>query len=101
MVDALKGIKILDLTLLFPGPFGTKIFADFGADLIKIENRSMPDATRGLSPLIGQRGMRGRESFFYHTLNRNKKSLTLNLKKPEALDIFYKLAKDADVIIEQ
>jgi crotonobetainyl-CoA:carnitine CoA-transferase CaiB-like acyl-CoA transferase len=101
MVDALKGIKILDLTLLFPGPFGTKIFADFGADLIKIENRSMPDATRGLSPLIGERGMRGRESFFYHTLNRNKKSLTLNLKKPEALEIFYALAREADVIIEQ
>ncbi len=101
MVDALKGIKILDLTLLFPGPFGTKIFADFGADLIKIENRSMPDATRALSPLIGERGMRRRESFFHHTLNRNKKSLTLNLKKPEALEIFYTLAKEADVIVEQ
>lgn len=99
MVDALKGLKILDLTLLFPGPFGTKFFADFGAEVIRIENRSRPDATRGLPPLVGSG--RGRESFFYHTLNRNKKSLTLNLKNPEALDIFYKLAKEADVIVEQ
>ncbi len=101
MVEALKGLKIIDLTLLFPGPFGTKIFADFGAEVIKIENRQMPDATRGLAPYIGKPGMRGRESFFYHTLNRNKKSLTLNLKKPEGLEIFKKLAKEADVIIEQ
>ncbi|NVM31317.1 MAG: CoA transferase [Candidatus Helarchaeota archaeon] len=99
MVDALKGLKILDLTLLFPGPFGTKVFADFGAEVIRIENRSRPDATRGLPPIVGSG--RGRESFFYHTLNRNKKSLTLNLKNPEALDIFYKLAKEADVIVEQ
>ena len=47
MVDALKGLKIIDMTLLFPGPFGTRIFADFGADLIRIENRQNPDATRG------------------------------------------------------
>lgn len=101
MVDALKGLKIIDLCLLFPGPFGTKFFADFGAEVIRIENRSSPDATRGLAPYVGEPGMRGRESFFYHTLNRNKKSLTLNLKKPEALEIFKKLAKDADIIVEQ
>lgn len=101
MVDALKGIKVLDLTLLFPGPFGTKLLADFGAEIIHIENRQNPDATRGLAPYIGQPGMRKRESFFYHTLNRNKKSLTLNLKHPESLEIFMKLAKDADVIVEQ
>ncbi|MFX1296747.1 MAG: CaiB/BaiF CoA transferase family protein [Promethearchaeota archaeon] len=100
MVDALKGLKIIDLTLLFPGPFGTKIFADFGAEVIRIENRANPDATRVLPPFIGKSG-RGRQSFFYHTLNRNKKSLTLNLKKPEALEIFKRLAKETDVIVEQ
>jgi crotonobetainyl-CoA:carnitine CoA-transferase CaiB-like acyl-CoA transferase len=94
-------LKIIDLCLLFPGPFGTKIFAYFGAEVISIENRSRPDATRALSPLIGEPGMRRRESFFYHILNRNKKSLTLNLKNPEALEIFMKLAKEADVIVEQ
>jgi len=101
MVDALEGLKILDLTLLFPGPFGVRFFADFGAEVIKIENRQNPDATRNLPPFVGESGMRGRESFFYHTLNRNKKSLTLNLKSPEGLAIFMKLAKGADVIIEQ
>ncbi len=101
MVDALKGVKILDLTLLFPGPFGTKLLADFGADLIKIENRQNADAARWLNPLIGESGLKGRESFFYHTLNRNKKSLTLNLKDPEGLKLFKRLAKDADVIVEQ
>ena len=101
MVDALKGVKILDLTLLFPGPFGTKILADFGADIIKIENRQAADNSRLLTPLIGEPGAKGRESFFYHALNRNKKSLTLNLKDPEGLKIFKRLAKDADVIVEQ
>jgi len=101
MVAALKGLRILDLTLLFPGPFGMKLLADFGADLIHIENRQNPDATRGLAPMIGEKGMRRRESFFYHTLNRNKRSLTLNLKHPEGLEIFKKLAKEADVITEQ
>ena len=101
MVDALQGVKILDLTLLFPGPFGTKLLADFGAEIIKIENRQMADASRWLNPLIGEPGMKGRESFFYHTLNRNKKSLTLNLKDPEGLKIFKRLAEDADVIVEQ
>ncbi|MHA1322280.1 MAG: CoA transferase [Candidatus Helarchaeota archaeon] len=52
MVDALKGLRILDLSLLFPGPFGTKILADFGAEVIHIENRQNPDATRGLAPMI-------------------------------------------------
>lgn len=101
MVDALKGVKILDLTLLFPGPFGTKLLADFGADIIKIENRQAADNSRLLTPLIGEPGAKGRESFFYHALNRNKKSLTLNLKDPEGLKIFKRLAKDADVIVEQ
>ncbi len=101
MVGALKGLKVLDLTLLFPGPFGMKLLADFGADVIHIENRQNPDATRGLAPMIGEKGMRRRESFFYHTLNRNKKSLTLNLKNTEGLEIFKKLAKEADVIVEQ
>jgi crotonobetainyl-CoA:carnitine CoA-transferase CaiB-like acyl-CoA transferase len=101
MVDALKGVKILDLTLLFPGPFGTKLLADFGADIIKIENRQSADNSRYLMPLVGEPGAKGRESFFYHTLNRNKKSLTLNLKDPEGLKIFKRLAKDADIIVEQ
>ena len=61
MVDALKGLKIIDLCLLFPGPFGTKVFSDFGAEVIRIENRSRPDATRALAPLIGEPGMRRRE----------------------------------------
>jgi crotonobetainyl-CoA:carnitine CoA-transferase CaiB-like acyl-CoA transferase len=92
----LEGIKILDLTRLLPGPYGTMFLADLGAEVIKIEEPEQGDYARWYSPHINNVGSR------HLLLNRNKKSVTLNLKKPEGRSILLKLVKDgADVLIEQ
>lgn len=91
----LEGIKILDLSTMLPGPFCTMILADFGAEVIKVEAVNGGDLFRGGVPKIGDTG----GAFFQ--VNRNKKSVTLNLKADEGKEIFYRLVKDADVVIEQ
>ncbi|MFX1449191.1 MAG: CaiB/BaiF CoA transferase family protein [Promethearchaeota archaeon] len=101
MTSALEGIRILDLTMLFPGPFGTRYLSDFGAEVIKIESKVRIDAVRFFPPLVEIPGTKRGESYFYHSLNRNKKNLSLNLKTEEGIEIFKKLAKTSDVIVEQ
>jgi crotonobetainyl-CoA:carnitine CoA-transferase CaiB-like acyl-CoA transferase len=94
MTAALAGIRLLDLSRLLPGPFCSMLLADFGADVIKVEEPGMGDYIRGWQPRIG------RNSGFHVILNRNKRSLTLNLKSPEGKEIFRQLARMADVILE-
>jgi crotonobetainyl-CoA:carnitine CoA-transferase CaiB-like acyl-CoA transferase len=92
----LEGIKVLDLTRLLPGPYGTMFLADLGAEVIKIEEPEQGDYARWYSPHINNVGSR------HLLLNRNKKSVTLNLKKPEGRSILLKLVENgADVLIEQ
>jgi len=96
---ALEGIKILDLAHLAPGALCTMILGDLGADIIKIE--ALPGvggrgAGIGISPI----GEEGRRRAAFDALNRNKKSLGLNLRSDEGRDIFYRLAQTADVIVE-
>src|SRR5512136_1289723 len=92
----LEGIKILDLTRLLPGPYGTMFLGDLGAEVIKIEEPEQGDYARWYPPQINQVGGR------HLLLNRNKKSITLNLKKPEGRSILLKMVeKGADVLIEQ
>ena len=88
----LSGTRILDLTTNLPGPLATQILGDFGADVIKIESLS-GDPIRHYPPFIDN------ESTLNLLLNRNKRSIAINLKSPEGLDIFYKLVKTCDVII--
>lgn len=95
MDKPLKNLKILDFTLLLPGPYGTMMFADMGADIIKIENPQHPDLMRFAPPLVD--GL----SAVYSHLNRGKRSLSLDLKKPGALDIVYDLVTEYDIIVEQ
>lgn len=85
--NALDGIKILDLTVQVPGPYCTMLLADLGAEVIKIEPPGLGDFAR-LMP------------FLFNALNRNKKSMVLDMKSPAAKEIFYELAKQSDVIIE-
>jgi crotonobetainyl-CoA:carnitine CoA-transferase CaiB-like acyl-CoA transferase len=92
----LEGKIILDLTRMLPGPFCSMILSDLGADVIKVED---PRYFYGQPPPFFQKG-RYRESAFNSILNRNKKSITLNLKKEKALSIFYELVKKADVVLE-
>ncbi len=95
MSKPLEGMKILDFTYLLPGPFGTMMLADLGADIIKVENKESPDIVRLLPPHVDD------ISAVYAHLNRGKKSLSLNLKNDAARDIIYKLALKYDVVIEQ
>jgi crotonobetainyl-CoA:carnitine CoA-transferase CaiB-like acyl-CoA transferase len=80
---ALEGIKILDLSRLFPGPYCSMILADLGADVLRIEDRRFAGEGPGMP-----------------TVMRNKRHMTLNLKHPQGKDIFYRLAREGDVILE-
>ena len=95
MTKALEGIRVLDLTRALAGPFCTLMLGDNGADVIKIEIPGSGDDTRKWGPpFIGD------ESAYFLSINRNKRSLTLNLQDPKAQDVFMKLAKDSDVVGE-
>lgn len=91
---ALDGLKVLDLTRLLPGAFCTQIMADMGAEVIKIEEPGKGDYNRTFPPLANK------ESGSFLLLNRNKKSVTLNLKSERGKEIFRRLVKDADIVVE-
>lgn len=91
---ALQGIRIIDLTRVLAGPFCTMLLGDMGAEIIKIEVPGQGDDSRRYPPFIGD------ESAYFMNLNRNKKSLVLNLKHPKAREIFLDLVEKADVVLE-
>jgi len=90
----LKGIRGLDLTRVLAGPFCSMTLADLGAEVIKIEIPGRGDDTRAYPPFVG-----GVSSYFL-SINRGKKSVTLNLKTEEAREAFYRLARRCDVLLE-
>ena len=90
----LEGTSILDLTRLIPGPFCTLILADLGAEVIKIEEPGIGDYERQIKPFQGEMAYR------FMLLNRNKKSVGLNLKEDRGREIFLDLARQADVVVE-
>ncbi|MFZ0837643.1 MAG: CoA transferase, partial [Xanthobacteraceae bacterium] len=89
---ALSNLRVLDLTRVRAGPTCVRIFADFGADVLKIE------APPGVDPNEGMGG--DRHGFDMQNLHRNKRSLSLNLKAPEGLAIFKRLVATADIVVE-
>lgn len=93
-MSALKGLRILDLTVTLPGPYCTVLLADLGAEVIKIENPEGGDWFRHEKPAVKGMGIR------FLNLNRNKKSLTLNLKSPKGIEIFLALVRKAHVVLE-
>ena len=92
--EALSGLRVLDLTRLLPGAFCSLLLADQGAEVIKIEQPGKGDYNRAFAPI------HKKESGSFLLLNRNKKSLTLNLKADLGKEIFLKLVEKADVVIE-
>ena len=90
----LEGLQVIDLTRLLPGPLCTMLMGDYGAEVLKIEDTASGDPTRAVGKEIDDAG-----SFFW-VLNRNKKSLALNLKRREGRDILRRLAARSDVLVE-
>ncbi len=91
----LASLKILDFSTLLPGPYATMMLADMGAEVLRVESPTRPDLVRSLKPIIQG------ESASHHYLNRNKRSLALDLKQPEAIEAVKKLVNEYDVVIEQ
>jgi len=98
----LEGLRVLDLTRLLPGGFCTLLLADLGADVLKVEDTAGGDYIRWMPPYYGGEAQRadGTASAYFLALNRNKRSLKLNLKHPEGRDILLRLAEDHDVLVE-
>ena len=95
----LDGVKVLDLTHVAPGAFCTMILGDLGAEVLKIE-APRESGARFLGTGRAPVGEKARREAAYYALNRNKKSMGLNLRTEEGRQIFYKLAEKADVIME-
>jgi crotonobetainyl-CoA:carnitine CoA-transferase CaiB-like acyl-CoA transferase len=92
--EPLAGIRVLDLTRVLAGPFCTMTLADMGAEVIKVEEPGKGDDTRRWPPFVGG------EATYFMAVNRGKKSVTLNLKKPEGLDVLRALVRKSDVVVE-
>ena len=90
----LRGVRVIDVTSVISGPFATNLLADFGAEVIKIEQPGAGDAARNMGPF--ERG----ESLRFPSLNRNKKCITLNLDDPRGAALFRRLAAEADLVVE-
>lgn len=93
----LSEYTILDLTWLLPGPYGTMLLADMGAEVIKIEEPERGDYARWIEPTVEPTD----SGALFHSVNRNKKSVTLDLKSEEGRDAFLDLAAEADAVFEQ
>jgi formyl-CoA transferase len=94
MTKPLKGIRVLDLTRVLSGPYCTMLLADMGAEVIKIETPGKGDDSRAYPPF--DKGI----SAYYANLNRNKKSIALNLRDEKAKDVLRELIKKSDVFVE-
>ena len=93
-MNVLDGIRVIDLSNAYSAPIATLQLADFGADVIKIENTGTGDSSRTWNPFIGG------ESMHYMYMNRNKRSVSLNLKSEAGKQALSRLAETADIVVE-
>ena len=94
MKNIFSGLKVLDCTRVFSWPYATRFFADYWAEVIKIEKLDNFDEARTFNPIVNW------DSWYFEILNRNKKSISLNLKEKKDLAIFYNLIKEVDIFVE-
>jgi len=94
VTGALAGITVVDLSRLLPGPYCSMVLADLGADVIKVEEPGRGDYLRDFPPKANKEGA------MYLAINRNKKSMTLNLKTEQGREILFELVRKADVLLE-
>ncbi len=95
MQGPLASLKVLDFSTLLPGPFASLLLADMGAQVLRIESPTRMDLVRVLPP--HDQGVSASHAY----LNRNKRSLALDLKQPQALDVVHQLVQDYDIVLEQ
>ncbi|XCF05949.1 CoA transferase [Tamlana crocina] len=98
MQEALEGVKVLDFSQLLQGPYATQMMGDLGADIIKIERNGSGDIYRAMTFL--NKWIAKDESPCFMAWNRNKRSLSIDIKSEEGKEVIYKLAKEADVLVE-
>ncbi len=100
--QALSGIRVLDLSRVLAGPWATQALGDLGAEVIKIEKPGEGDDTRGWGPpwLADGEGRPTRESAYFLAANRNKRSVTIDMARPEGQALIHALARDSDVVVE-
>ncbi|MBZ0272310.1 CoA transferase [bacterium] len=94
MTKLLDGLRILDFSRLLPGPYGTQLLADLGADVLKIEAPAGGDYARYIPPLAGDNG------YIFHALNRNRKALAVDLKRDQGREIVFRLLSQYDIVVE-
>ncbi|GMU39530.1 MAG: CoA transferase [Chloroflexota bacterium] len=94
----LEGVRVLDLTQVWAGPYAARFFADMGADVIHIEGPAFPDAVRGVGRGPDPRSFN--KAPYFNEYNRNKRGLALDLHRPEGIEAFRRLVPHADVVIE-
>lgn len=90
----LEGVRVLDLTRVLAGPFCTMLLSDLGAEVVKVERPGSGDDSRAFTPFVGG------ESAYFMSINRGKKSITVNLKHPKGKELILRLAKFCDVLVE-
>jgi crotonobetainyl-CoA:carnitine CoA-transferase CaiB-like acyl-CoA transferase len=100
MALPLEGIRILDWTIWQQGPVATMMLGDLGAEVIKIEERVGGDPGRGVMSIAGVGTSSDKRNYYFEANNRHKKSLALDLKRPEGKEIIYKLVKKSDVFVQ-
>jgi len=98
-MSALEGLKVLDLSRLLPGGFCSLLLADFGADVIKVEDTGMGDYVRWAPPFYEGADKTAASALFL-SLNRNKRSIRVDLKSEQGREVLLRLARDADVLLE-
>ena len=100
MSGPLTGIRIIDWTIWQQGPVATQMLADLGAEVIKIEERERGDPGRGIVAIAGSATRKGGRNYYFEANNKHKQSITLDLKRPEAREIVYRLAAKSDVFVQ-
>src|SRR6476646_10728210 len=91
----LAGIRVLDASRVLAGPFCGQLLGDLGAEVIKVERPGQGDETRGWGPPFA-----GELSAYYLSCNRNKRAISLDLSRPEGVELFYELARRSDAVLE-
>lgn len=95
----LEGVRVLDFSTLLPGPYATQLLADMGAEVLRVEAPSRPDLLKLMPPMVGEG--KSKVSAAHATINRNKQSIAIDLKNPEAKGIIEQLVPKYDVVVEQ